>query len=151
MNKILLGLIASSFLVYANVTVISDTYQEVKVKDKLIWTKVNKVLPETTIKFVNKLKNFKKADAIDLVISNEIPEYLSYIENSATCGESCSITFSINNGQTFNLPEKLYIKEKGMKKKQATGSDYTNIRWEVSLLEGKSEKLLEYRAIVNKK
>lgn len=92
-------------------------------------TKAN-VVPGDVVTFVITYRNIGKADVSDIVIQNPIPREMMYRHASAV-GEAADITFSVDGGKSFDLPEKLYVKDKNGATKQANVEDYTDVRWVV--------------------
>ncbi len=87
-----------------------------------------KVIPGDEVIFTNHYTNVSK-DALDnVVITNPIPEHTLYKENSAT-GDGTEITYSIDGGKTYDLPENLKKKWADGKEYRAAPSDYTHIQW----------------------
>jgi uncharacterized repeat protein (TIGR01451 family) len=86
-----------------------------------------KVLPGETLVFSNHYKNAGTKPAEKAVITNPISKHVTYIDGSAF-GEGATITFSVDNGKTFETPGKLMKTVKG-KKTLARPEDYTQVRW----------------------
>lgn len=86
-----------------------------------------KVLPGDTVIFTNHYANKLAKPADAAVITNPVPKNVAYVDGSAF-GEGAAITFSIDNGKTFDTPGKLFKTEKG-KKRNAGTAEYTDIRW----------------------
>lgn len=86
-----------------------------------------KVVPGDVVLFTNRYKNEGKDAAQDVVISNPVPKHMTYLDGSAF-GEGAQITFSFDNGKSFDTPGKLVKTEKG-KKRTVRADEYTHIRW----------------------
>ena len=81
-----------------------------------------------------------------VVISNPVPEHMLYQEGSAA-GEDTDIAFSVDNGTTYDVPEKLTIVDDDGKERPAKGADYTHIRWTLQKSMAPEEKgLVTFRA-----
>jgi hypothetical protein len=65
-----------------------------------------------------------------VVITNPIPEQMRYLNQSAF-GEKALITFSVDNGESFDLPGNLYVKDATGRRFAAQPDDYTHIRWKL--------------------
>ncbi|MEJ2523482.1 MAG: hypothetical protein P8080_11515 [Gammaproteobacteria bacterium] len=65
-----------------------------------------------------------------LEIVQPMPVGLRYSPGSAT-GPRAVITFSVDGGKTFDVPEALTIPVEGGEPRPATADDYTHIRWEL--------------------
>lgn len=87
-----------------------------------------KVIPGTEVVFTTLYTNTRKEDAEKAVITNPVPEHMIYKEGSAE-GKETKITFSVDGGKKFDLPENLMIKTKDGKKVSAGPADYTHIKW----------------------
>jgi uncharacterized repeat protein (TIGR01451 family) len=62
-----------------------------------------------------------------LVITNPVPEELEYLPGTAT-GEDMAITFSVDGGRRFAVPEALTVSADGVVG-SAPASAYTTLRW----------------------
>ena len=89
-----------------------------------------KVVPGSEVIFTTTYKNVSKEKADQAVITNPVPEYMVYSENSAL-GTGTEITFSIDNGKSFNIPAKLFVFDAAGRKFPARPKDYTHIRLEI--------------------
>lgn len=87
-----------------------------------------KVIPGTEVVFTTLYTNTGKEDADKAVITNPVPEHMIYKEGSAK-GAETKITFSVDGGKKFDLPENLMVKTKNGKKASAAPADYTHIKW----------------------
>ena len=137
-------------MLHANVSISSNSFQE-KVhlsedgQKTTEWLKADKIVPGTTIKYVNNLVNSGDKKANHLVIKNPIPKNMQYIANTAQCKTVCSVRYSIDHGATFHTPEELYLAgESGQR--LAKASEYTDIMWVVESLDAKTESFVEYKA-----
>ncbi len=89
-----------------------------------------KVVPGSEVIFTTAYENVSKETAEKAVITNPVPEHMIYSENSAR-GAGTRITFSIDNGQSFNVPPKLFVVDAAGRKFPARSEDYTHIRWQI--------------------
>lgn len=88
------------------------------------------VVPGTEVIFTTTYENVSKEKAEKAVITNPVPQHMVYTENSAR-GFGTRITFSIDNGKSFNIPSKLFVFDAAGRKFPARPHDYTHIRWEM--------------------
>jgi uncharacterized repeat protein (TIGR01451 family) len=142
--------LAMMSMAQANVSISSTSFQEqVKVSpsgEKIKeWVKATKVVPGTIIRYVNTLENSADKRAKKLVVNNPIPENMEYVAHTATCEGTCSISYSIDGGKSFNQPEELFIGE-GKDRHMAMASEYTDIRWIIDTLDAKTQSTVEYKA-----
>ena len=63
----------------------------------------------------------------NVVITNPLPEQLTYINGSAF-GPGADIVFSADGGKTFGKPGELTVSKEG-EQRVAGASDFTHIRW----------------------
>ena len=134
----------------ANVSISSTSLQEVtkvtetgeKIKE---WAKTEKVVPGTLVRYVNTLVNSGNTTATKLLVKNPIPKNMEYVAGSAACQGSCSLSYSIDGGQSFNSPSELYIGI-GENRHLAKASEYTDIRWIIDSLAANSQSFVEYKA-----
>jgi uncharacterized repeat protein (TIGR01451 family) len=89
---------------------------------------VTRVVPGDEVVYTLLYTNIGKESADNVVITDLVPEHMIYTKGSAS-GTDTIITFSVDNGATYDLPAKLTIVGADGKKRPAKGSDYTHIRW----------------------
>lgn len=104
------------------------------------------VIPGDEVIYTITYTNNGKEPAESIVISNMIPEQMTYKAGSAS-GKNATVTFSIDRGKTYKVPQNLKVKGPDGRERPAEASEYTNIRWEVvgKIDPGKSGSV-EYRA-----
>ena len=90
-----------------------------------------KVMPGTEVIFTTRYENVSQQKAENAVISNPVPEHMLYKAYSAS-GAGTRITYSIDNGKSFNIPAKLFVYDASGRQFAARPQDYTHIRWEIS-------------------
>ena len=111
-------------------------------------TKDANVIPGDVVTFTVTYRNIGKADVSDIVIQNPIPKEMMYRHASAT-GEASEATFSVDGGKSFDLPERLFIKDAQGNTKQANVEDYTNVRWIVKkTLKPGADGTVSYKALL---
>jgi len=135
---------------HANVTIESTSYQEqikttVEGEKITTWVEAKKVMPGSVVKYVNMMTNHTKQNATKLVVNNPIPKNMEFIQGSASCLEDCTISYSVDGGRHFMKASELYIGTKD-DEHLAKASEYTNIRWVLSVLNKKSKSSVEYKA-----
>ena len=99
---------------------------------------VARVVPGGEVIYTISYRNVGQEPTDNVVITNPVPEHMFYREGS-TSGADTIITYSVDNGKTYDLPAKLTVVGADGKKRPAKGSDYTHIRWTLqkSLAPGK--------------
>jgi uncharacterized repeat protein (TIGR01451 family) len=81
-------------------------------------------------------------------VTYPVPEHMIYTADSAV-GPVIQITFSVDGGLTFDVPENLKIDHPGSEARPATAADYTHIRWQLkNALKGNSVAFVRFRARV---
>ncbi len=139
-------IVAFSSMVYAEVVIKSESFQEKIIKKQTKWVKATKVIPGTKIRYVNTISNKGTDTAKNLVVTNAVPKHMRFVGGSAKCLEKCSITYSVD-GKTFDVPAKLFVVEKG-KKRVAQATEYKAIRWIVQSLGAKKSSNVQFEAIL---
>jgi uncharacterized repeat protein (TIGR01451 family) len=82
------------------------------------------------------------------VITYAVPAHMTYAADSAV-GPGTEVSYSVDNGQSFDAPENLRIQEPGGKVRGATAADFTHIRWQLkNALKGNSVAFVRFRARV---
>lgn len=99
-------------------------------KKELKRVPAKKVIPGSEVIFTTTYENISQEKAEKAVITNPVPEHMVYKENSAR-GAGTQITFSIDDGKSFNIPAKLFVFDSAGRKYPARPKDYTHIRWEI--------------------
>jgi len=87
-----------------------------------------KVLPGSEVIFTTYYQNIGKEIIENAVITNPVPEHMLYSEGSAL-GAGTRIAFSVDNGQSYDIPARLFIFDATGRKFPARVQDYTHIRW----------------------
>lgn len=94
--------------------------------------KPSSVIPGDIVVYTTIVENKGGEAADNVAIQNPIPKEITYIENTAQ-GNNSTITFSVDGGKSFALPEELTVNENG-KMRVATHKDYTHILWTLKKL-----------------
>lgn len=89
---------------------------------------VLQAVPGTALIFSTTFENTEKRPASDIVITIPLPENTVYQAGSAY-GDDTDITFSLDGGKSFNMPESLKILDADGVEQIAQPDAYTNIRW----------------------
>lgn len=86
------------------------------------------VIPGTIVIYTNKASNNGTETVEGVVISNPVPENTEYLAGSAV-GENTQITYSVDGGKNFDVPEQLTVKHVDGTTRPAEANEYTHIRW----------------------
>ncbi len=82
------------------------------------------------------------------VVTYAVPEHMTYSPDSAV-GPGAEVTYSVDVGRSFDVPENLKIQEPGGQLRAATAADYTHIRWQLkNALKANSVAFVRFRARV---
>ncbi len=88
---------------------------------------VSKVVPGDEVIYTVTFSNIGDEPVENVVITNPLPEQLTYIDGSAF-GPGADIVFSADGGKTFGKPGELTVDEEGTQR-IADARDFTHIRW----------------------
>jgi len=135
-----------SSIVYADVSIKSQSLQEKIVNKQTKWVETTKVIPGTKVRYINTMSNKGNSVAEKLVITNPIPKHMQYVAGSAKCSGDCIITYSLD-GKLFDAPDKLFVTENG-KQRVAKAAEYKAIRWLVHTLDAKQSSSVQFDAIL---
>jgi len=91
----------------------------------------DKVVPGDEVIYTITYTNNGDEPAENLAVTNPIPEHMRYVGGSAS-GEGGVITYSVDNGKEYGLPENLKVKDADGKEVQARPEHYTHIKWAMS-------------------
>ena len=105
----------------------------------------NTVIPGDEVVYTITFTNVSHERADNVVITNPIPEHLTYVDGSAF-GPGTVIEFSIDGGRSFAAAEALTITDDG-EVRVAKGADYTHVRWVMQgTLDAGAQGMARYRA-----
>jgi uncharacterized repeat protein (TIGR01451 family) len=91
-----------------------------------------KVVPGDEVIYTIQYANKGSEPAENIVITDPIPEHMLYQDGSAY-GEGAVVTFSVDDGKTFDVADNLTVAADDGSERPAGPSDYTHIKW---MLEG---------------
>jgi uncharacterized repeat protein (TIGR01451 family) len=114
-----------------DLTVVAEQEKEVinaKGEKELTRIPATRVVPGDEVVYTLNYTNIGQEPADNVVITDPVPEHMIYTEGSAS-GADTVITFSVDNGSTYDLPAKLTNVGADGKERPAKGVDYTHIRW----------------------
>jgi uncharacterized repeat protein (TIGR01451 family) len=79
------------------------------------------------------------------VVTYAIPAHMTYLPDSAI-GPGTSVTYSIDAGRSFDVPENLKVQGSAGELRPATAADYTHIRWQLkNTLKSNSVAFVRFR------
>jgi uncharacterized repeat protein (TIGR01451 family) len=85
-------------------------------------------IPGSQVIYTTRFTNKGAKPAGNIAINNPIPENTVFVSGSAF-GASTAITYSVDGGKSYDLPNKLKVKIPGGTERPAEPRDYTHIRW----------------------
>jgi uncharacterized repeat protein (TIGR01451 family) len=85
-------------------------------------------VPGNEIVYITTFTNVGTQAATDIVITNPLPENSLYKAGTAF-GAGTEITYSIDGGQSYDLPANLKVKNADGETETATAKDYNAIKW----------------------
>ena len=88
----------------------------------------SKVVPGDVVIYTVSFSNTGSELAENVVITNPVPRHMEYIEGTAF-GPGTDISYSIDGGRTWGLPEELMVSSVDGSQRAAQAADYTDIRW----------------------
>lgn len=105
-----------------------------------------KVIPGTEVIYTITATNAGNESASNIVVTDPIPENTTYVDRSVF-GSGTTITFSVDSGKNYDLPENLKVKNAKGELRPARASDYTHIRWVLNFtLEPKASAPMWFKA-----
>jgi len=103
------------------------------------------VVPGDRLVYTTTVSNRSKELAENVAVVNPIPENTTYLEGSAQ-GNNAVVTFSVDGGKTFDLPQNLTVTDANGDSRTAIATDYTHIRWVMSSLSARTESDVVFHA-----
>jgi uncharacterized repeat protein (TIGR01451 family) len=92
------------------------------------------------------VRNTGTATATAPTVTYPIPTHMVYVADSAV-GPGTEVSYSVDSGRSFDIPEKLKIQEAKGQLRPAGPADYTHIRWQLKNgLKGNSVAFVRFRA-----
>jgi uncharacterized repeat protein (TIGR01451 family) len=86
------------------------------------------VLPGTEVIWNINYEIIGTEPVTNAVIVDPVPQNMVYVAGSAS-GDKADITFSVDGGKTWDVPEKLQVKNADGTTRDALPKDYTAVRW----------------------
>jgi len=105
------------------------------------------VVPGDTLLYTTEFHNRSQQQADEVQIINPIPQHMTYLSDSAK--GATTITFSVDQGKHFDLPEKLTVTDSDGKTRAATSKDFTHIRWTVDSIAVDGRGSVSFKAMLD--
>ena len=107
---------------------------------------VETAVPGDEIVYTVTFANIGDEPADKVLVTNPIPNEMSFIAGSAF-GPGTEVSYSVDGGETFGLPEELTIEDVEQGERLAAADDYTHIRWVLKTpLDAGAQGFARYRA-----
>ena len=107
-----------------------------------------RVVSGDAVIYTLEVRNTATATVPPPTVTYPVPEHMIYTADSAV-GPVTQVTYSIDDGLTFDVPENLKIAQANGEPRAATAADYTHIRWQLkNALKGNSVAFVRFRARV---
>ena len=107
-----------------------------------------RVVSGDAVIYTLEVRNTAAATVPAPTVTFPVPEHMIYTADSAV-GPATQITYSVDGGRTFDVPENLKIAQSGGEAREATAADYTHIRWQLkNALKANSVAFVRFRARV---
>lgn len=107
------------------------------------------VVPGTIVLFTTTFTNIGEQPATDVVITNPVPEHMTYVAGSAK-GKGTKLEYSVDGGKTYAEPQKLRTRDARGRVRKAEAREYTHIKWTLTRsLQPDGSGTVTFRARVN--
>ena len=107
-----------------------------------------RVVSGDAVIYTLEVRNTAAATVPAPTVTYPVPEHMIYTADSAV-GPITQVTYSVDGGLTFDVPENLTIAQADGEVRAATAADYTHIRWQLKrALKGNSVAFVRFRARV---
>ena len=108
----------------------------------------SKLVPGDKVLYTLEVRNVGPTSLEAPVVKQPVPAHMLYLPDSAV-GPGAEVSYSIDGGRSFDLPENLKVPGPNGAVRSATAADYTDIRWQLhSLLKSNSVAFVRFRAQV---
>ena len=107
-----------------------------------------RVVSGDAVIYTLEVRNTAAATVPPPAVTYPVPNHMIYTADSAV-GPVTLVTYSVDGGLTFDVPENLKIAEPSGEPRAATAADYTHIRWQLkNALKANSVAFVRFRARV---
>lgn len=107
-----------------------------------------KAYPGDEVVFTTIYTNISAEKADNVTITNPVPEHMLLSKGTAK-GRGTAVTFSVDGGQSFDIPENLKVKGEDNRERPARASEYTHIRWRLIETLGPEQRgEVSFRAVI---
>ena len=108
----------------------------------------DRVVPGDRLFYTLEVRNTDTAMIAAPAVTYPVPEHMEYVADSAV-GPAAEVSFSVDDGRSYDSPEKLQVRTPEGALRAAVAADYTHIRWQLKKnLKGHAVAFVRFRAIV---
>jgi len=107
-----------------------EIYVDENGEEQTRFTDATRVIPGAEIFYTVTYRNLGEEPAEKVTINYPVPNNMDYVDGTAR-GNNTTITFSVDNGNSFDVPDNLLVTDAEGAQKPASVVDYTHIRWVV--------------------
>jgi uncharacterized repeat protein (TIGR01451 family) len=123
-----------------------STHERGRDTNKLV--AAERVVSGDAVIYTLEVRNTSAATVPPPTVTYPVPEHMIYTADSAV-GPITQVTYSVDGGLTFDVPENLKIAQPDGELRAANAADYTHIRWQLkNALKGNSVAFVRFRARV---
>ncbi len=107
-----------------------EIYVDENGEEQTRFTDATRVIPGVEIFYTVTYSNVGEEPAEKVTINYPVPNNMEYVDGTAR-GNNTTITFSVDDGNSFDAPDNLLVTDAEGAQKPASVVDYTHIRWVV--------------------
>ena len=128
---LILAIFSSQLMAQIEITAVAEVEvsQTNELGEKIVKrTEATSVVPGTEVIYTITAKNTGTEVADKVVVTNPVPKQTVYVDGSAS-GPDTVITFSADDGKTYDTARQLMVTGTDGKPRPATAEDYSHVRW----------------------
>jgi len=125
-----------------------ETKASLNGRDTIKLMPADHVVPGDEVIYTLEIRNSGATPVLAPSVRFAIPNHMRYLADSAA-GPGADVSFSVDGGRSFDLPENLLVAGPAGQWRAATAADYTHIRWQLKQrLNVNSVAFTRFRAVV---
>jgi uncharacterized repeat protein (TIGR01451 family) len=107
----------------------------------------DRVVPGDRLIYTLEVRNTAATTLPAPTVDTPVPTHMRYVTDSAA-GPGTQVSYSVDGGQSFDVPENLKVAGPNGELRAAESADYTHIRWQFkSSLKANSVAFVRFRAV----
>ena len=107
----------------------------------------DRVVPGDRLIYTLEVRNTATTTLPAPIVDTPVPAHMRYVADSAV-GPGTQVSYSVDGGQTFDVPENLKVAGPNGELRPAESADYTHIRWQFkNSLKANSVAFVRFRAV----